>query len=319
MPFPAPRERLIGALAGLSLLAIAVGGLAPWHRLDGLAGALAALNANMAPGLLLAGFLGGALVWALRAHRLGGALLILSLIGSGALVGRHVSHARVMAKDAAPNLRVLFFNVLHENQHDPALLAARIAETRADVVVVAEVAGLRTARAALQADYPYSGGCDGACGLQLFFKTPPQQLKLRFGTSFYDRRFVQVSMTSTSGAPVTLIAAHMLKPWIEGEAAGQQARLRALIAKIDGPVVVAGDFNAAPWSAAMHRLSAETGVQPALLPPATWPARAGAFGVPIDHVLVGGGARLTALQPFGGDLGSNHRGLLAEIAVPNGH
>ena len=54
----------------------------------------------------------------------------------------------------------------------------------------------------------------------------------------------------------------------------------------------------------------------AVWPVPTWPAAAGRFGVPIDHVLVRGGPRLVSIAPWGAELGSDHRGLLAALSLP---
>jgi len=124
-----------------------------------------------------------------------------------------------------------------------------------------------------------------------------------------------VTVTPASGAPFTLIVAHKLKPWFASMVEQQDAQLRARVNDIAGPLVVVGDFNAAPWSAPSRELIDATGLRAPRLPVPTWPVEAGRFGVPIDNIFVRGGARLTDLQPFGDDLGSNHRGLLAEVAV----
>ncbi|MNT99439.1 hypothetical protein D3C72_2422850 [compost metagenome] len=49
--------------------------------------------------------------------------------------------------------------------------------------------------------------------------------------------------------------------------------------------------------------------------PATWPIRAGRFGVPIDHVYVRPPLKIRSLRRLADAYGSNHYGLLAEIAM----
>lgn len=134
--------------------------------------------------------------------------------------------------------------------------------------------------------------------------------------------------------PVGLAAIHVPPPI----GAGLSAERDALIAALPGAlppaprsqdlqggsplvgVVLAGDFNATPWSAGFAPLLAEgfdhgrrgQGLQ------ATWPASLGAWGIPIDHVLTRGGVAVVhqRLEP---DVGSDHlplRATLARVAAP---
>ncbi len=89
-------------------------------------------------------------------------------------------------------------------------------------------------------------------------------------------------------------------------------RLAALVQRVGGPVAVAGDLNTTPWSREFRRLLAQSGLDGPLLRAGTFPARLGRFGLPIDHVLAGGGLRLAAVEP-GPDLGSDHRPVAARL------
>ncbi len=79
-----------------------------------------------------------------------------------------------------------------------------------------------------------------------------------------------------------------------------------------GPAAVAGDLNTTPWSREFRRLLAQSGLDGPLLRPRTLPARLGWAGLPIDHVLAGGGLRVAAVEP-GPDLGSDHRPVVARL------
>jgi endonuclease/exonuclease/phosphatase (EEP) superfamily protein YafD len=79
-------------------------------------------------------------------------------------------------------------------------------------------------------------------------------------------------------------------------------------------VVAVGDFNAAPWGRTLRDLTGATGLRSLRWPPGTWPADLGL--VPIDLVLTGNGARITDIRTFGAGTGSNHRGIVAGIALP---
>lgn len=89
-------------------------------------------------------------------------------------------------------------------------------------------------------------------------------------------------------------------------------RLAQCVRRIDGPVAVAGDVNTLPWSAAFHRFLERTGLDAPLLRRGTFPAALSWAGLPIDHVFVGHGLELAALDP-GPDLGSDHRPVRARL------
>ncbi|MCC0030309.1 MAG: endonuclease/exonuclease/phosphatase family protein [Brucellaceae bacterium] len=83
--------------------------------------------------------------------------------------------------------------------------------------------------------------------------------------------------------------------------------------------VIAGDFNAAPWSAAMRSIADASGAT--VSPGATWlgfglpQALRPLAGLPIDHVLVKGAAPLE--KPWRlGDAGSDHLPVMLRFAVP---
>ena len=59
---------------------------------------------------------------------------------------------------------------------------------------------------------------------------------------------------------------------------------------LDGPVIVAGDFNASPYTPAFRGFVEAAGLATFRSFPATYSQRFGRFGIPIDHVLVRGGA-----------------------------
>lgn len=90
---------------------------------------------------------------------------------------------------------------------------------------------------------------------------------------------------------------------------------------VEGPIIVAGDFNTTPWSPHFRDLLAEAGLRHAAAGQgwtATWPswlwwpAR-----IPIDHVLVGGPLRVTSFGP-GPFIGSDHYPVVADLRLDPG-
>lgn len=87
------------------------------------------------------------------------------------------------------------------------------------------------------------------------------------------------------------------------------------LSELDGPVVVAGDFNATPFTPVFGEFLQLAKLSPPQSPVATYPAVLGWLGLPIDHILVRN-VRIDdvkALDP----LGSDHRPLKATLTIPN--
>ena len=81
---------------------------------------------------------------------------------------------------------------------------------------------------------------------------------------------------------------------------------------------MAGDFNAAGWSDSIDRLAREERLIPGPYYPATWPVRAGMFGVPIDNIWTRAPLLIEQIAALPDAMGSNHRGLTANLSVAGG-
>ena len=94
--------------------------------------------------------------------------------------------------------------------------------------------------------------------------------------------------------------------------------LARLVATIEGPTIVGGDFNCSPWSpnfiALMNGVSLTNIIQGRLWA-WSWPALLSVLGSPIDHILISEQFRLRRLSR-GPRLGSDHFPLIAELELP---
>ncbi|MEO1274436.1 MAG: endonuclease/exonuclease/phosphatase family protein [Pseudomonadota bacterium] len=112
------------------------------------------------------------------------------------------------------------------------------------------------------------------------------------------------------GEEVTVATLHLPWPWPHGQAP-QAERIAELLGDLPEPLVIAGDFNAAPWSHTVDLIAEATGtrITPGLRlsfqPPDLWP------GLPIDHVLVS--EDLVAATEMLGRAGSDHAGLITDL------
>ncbi len=211
--------------------------------------------------------------------------------------------------------RVLSFNVLESNDRH-AEIADFIAGSGADIVVIMEAARMRQHLPKLETVYPYRAGCVSAatCDLMMLSKLALSDTELRSLGTTYPNRMI-VARTEIAEEPVTLVAAHLTKPYFDGAGLHEVWRLTEHLSEIDGPLVLAGDFNSAPWSDAIDML-----IQRAdLLPPprynATWPTEFGPLGVPIDHIFSRAPIVIEDIEALADPMGSNHLGLFARLQL----
>jgi endonuclease/exonuclease/phosphatase (EEP) superfamily protein YafD len=310
------RPLLAGACLMASGLALAVGGLARLVPSEAPPGALLRVVDPLAPWLLA---LGAALALAtllLGARRSGAVLMLLAAGFAAELWLTHRTLSLPVLPEAPADLRILFFNALAENTASADRIVEATLAAAPDIAVFAEAEAVLPALDRLRAEYDFVSPCTpAACEILIAARRAP----IRFWTltlnPIWPDRYAVLEVETETGARIFLAASHLVKPWFSGVAEPEMAQLAAQYRWFRGPVVAVGDFNATPWSRPMRALLSETGMRALRRPIATWPAAAGRYGLPIDHLLVGGGARVVRAGPFGADLGSNHLGLLAEIAV----
>lgn len=88
--------------------------------------------------------------------------------------------------------------------------------------------------------------------------------------------------------PVNILGVHLTRPWPFQYQWGQiiqTTRLAEVRRGLDGPVIVAGDFNSVSNARIGRQVKAEAGLFPASGFPGTWPsALPGVFGMTIDQV-----------------------------------
>lgn len=99
--------------------------------------------------------------------------------------------------------------------------------------------------------------------------------------------------------------------------ASRDADIRVLagVDRLPADRIVAGDFNASPWSVALNPLSA-AGLRLASQgrgPMPSWPSSLGALGIPIDHAFVGGSITAHRFEVLA-DAGSDHRPILLSFS-----
>ncbi len=214
-------------------------------------------------------------------------------------------------------------NIFYGNRSLPEAVEALLG-LGADVLVTHETPeALLEAPGALAARYPwrrFAGGPESQ-GRPVIWSTLP------FLTRPTDRAgghpdHLFATLDLGGGAGVQVAALHLDWPLV-GSQAWQMEDFHRFWSAFAAPTVVAGDFNAAPWSAAVRRVEriSRTRVIGGFRP--TWTGGKGGrsgrlwipFGLPIDHVLVSEGIGVsearTAWIP-----GADHRAVVVGLAIP---
>lgn len=217
---------------------------------------------------------------------------------------------------------VISFNILGWNRDNGERIADFLIDANPDVVFIQEAQPLRPYLARLDTQFPYRIGCGryvSRCDSMLLSRhrlSEPDyyQPQARWRHRFYTTR------ARINGQAITLAAVHLTKAEFGDNQLNELDAAAAKLNSVDGPVIVAGDFNTAPWAPHLVAFLDTTGLRRAMIEPATWPGGRGIFnnfGLPIDHIFVRGGA-IDTLKTLPDSFGSNHRGLQARLVFPGG-
>ena len=267
-------------------------------------------------GLVLLLFIGGA--WRRGLLFL---LVFAASAGQGVAIVYRQQEPRIEAQAAGstPLFKLLSFNLLASNPNGE-MIADFVVNSGADVVVLMEALPIAQYRDRLLTAYPYQTGCaDGPdCGgVVLLSRTPLEAMRVESLSPVWRNRMITAA-TTIGGQRITIVGAHLVKPYFDEFADEEMQRLGQVIGELTGPLVLAGDFNAAAWSASVDGLARWQKLTPGPLYPATWPVRLGPLGVPIDNVFTRGPLLIEHIEALGDAMSSNHRGLIAEIGLASG-
>jgi endonuclease/exonuclease/phosphatase (EEP) superfamily protein YafD len=224
----------------------------------------------------------------------------------------------------APPLKLLTFNTWDDNR-DVHRTVDDILATGADVVAMQELGDFSPAeRARLRAVYPEWAPCPPMCDLALLSKRPWTDVGSE--TAGGEEAFALYGRTTApDGRPVEVLTTHYAWPAPPRRQSHQRAELASLVAKLAGSpdLIVAGDFNLAPWTSALKR-------QDGAFKPLTrrtravfsWPANVARLYVPfpfpllpIDQIYAAPAWRTVALKRLPRS-GSDHYGVTVTLARP---
>ncbi len=193
-------------------------------------------------------------------------------------------------------------NIWFGNQELPAL-AADITQSGADVVTLQEVSRRNDRLLGMLAPtYPHQHLCrfSGWGGVAVVSKYPIS------AETCTQRRGLAAAQINKDGQDIWIGSIHL--PWPFPYANDTAAKaVEDVVLSLEGPVVLAGDFNIFPWANSVGQLQRAARVQPLRPLRPTFSLQ----GVPLflDHVHAPGGGQVT----YRPGLGSDHLGVLAEV------
>ncbi len=245
------------------------------------------------------------------------------LVAASLLFG---GHAVLMNRDfiapetdiERPTFRLLSFNVLNDNFENAEAIVREIASSGADLVNIMEAPPLRVHMDEIASTYPYRIGCGVIiqdCDQLMLSKTPLEDPVVASLSDIFPDRFI-LAKVKVAGQVISFAGIHTTKPYFDNFQSLELNNAALLLSEAEGPLLVSGDFNASSLAPNMRRFLKLTGLRTYSWEPATWPIRAGPFGLAIDHVYVRSPLEIRSLRTLPQAHGSNHAGLLAEIALP---
>jgi endonuclease/exonuclease/phosphatase (EEP) superfamily protein YafD len=246
------------------------------------------------------------------------ALVALASVGQGLWVVAREQSARPPAEALAglPTISVLHFNMLASNTANGAAIADMVSNSGADFAFLPEAVPVQPFLPELRKTYIDQIGCTapGNCDLLFLSRYKLSDIKVHSLSKFSQNR-VFTAYADIAGSPVAIVAVHLTKPYFDEAARGEIVDLAQVLKTIKGPVIIAGDFNAAAWSSNLEELLRWAKLVPAPYYPATWPPDAHMLGVPLDNIFTRAPAIISEIAPLPDALGSNHRGLTAKVVI----
>ena len=206
-------------------------------------------------------------------------------------------------RPAAPEsgtITVMTHNLFGMNYEMEKVVAAIRAEDP-DIIVLQEYFGEQATdlHPLLLADYPFFVRCRGGkrANLGLYSRLPFTQVddgacpNNAYGTT--RTAHILAAFQTEDGKPFSVITTHMDWPIPIARQHEQLDALSAVVDKIEGPMILAGDFNSTPWSYALRDFVARNGFTRETINLVTYPLSWYYFGawrdtipfLPLDHVM----------------------------------
>ena len=226
-----------------------------------------------------------------------------------------------VAAPAAPgtgrDIKVITSNVWGYNRNY-APLATFLREERADIVILEEAdAEIGFTLADLRDLYPYRADCIDShyCRLVILSRHPLLESRVTYRSTNIPPHIV--ARVDFQGSPITIVGAHLSRPHSWRWQSAEIDYLANRLPELAGPLIMAGDFNATPWSWALTSLQRRAGLQRHLTLGASWPANL-LFPpqILIDHIMSRDGPMRREAH-LGPNIKSDHLPLVVTLVLPS--
>jgi endonuclease/exonuclease/phosphatase (EEP) superfamily protein YafD len=216
------------------------------------------------------------------------------------------------------SIKVVSVNISF-GRFSPRRLLEIIREENPDLLIAQELtpyADKELAELDTEFPYRYELPADGAYGIGVWSRLAFESVK---PLALARLPAIQARVISPSGT-FTLLGVHLSAPTSPRRAESRNIELRELASRIkaiDGPVLVAGDFNITPYSPYFADFLAAAGLVDARRGrtlSASWPTASWVAGIPIDHVAASDGFAILSHRRLA-DFGSDHYGIVVEVAL----
>lgn len=303
-------RRTVFVAAALAAAGVLFGFLSPWLNA---ADSVADFRFHATLILLL---LSAAMAWQ-RTWRRAALGLVVSAIGVAGMAPSLPIWWKAEVPAEAASINMVQFNLSFRNS-TPEAVAAFVRKTDADIVTLQEVSGKAAKVMDLLAkDYPTRIRCpyERVGSVAVLSRLPAAGEAAKGCVEKQGMTWIRLVV---GGQELTVASLHLNWPW-PFKQHRQIGELEKYFRELPRPVLLAGDFNAAPWSHAVQRVAAATGnsVAPGLrfsfgIEINDWIPR---LPIPIDHILLPGD--ITPLDMWlGPQLGSDHHPVVAKLALP---
>ena len=296
--------RLLAGAGALAIWAAAFGMVVP--TLDAMASFLPLSLAGLLIGLVAA-----------RLWRRAWWMLALTVSALPALyaIGHEIARPIPAARGEA-ELTLLTHN-MHAANPDPAATVAAIGRTGADIVTLQEVTpGVRAMLVGPTGGYPHATPCPGdRCGLLIASRWPIEDSDYFLRDAAGERVGPPIlwARIAAPGGAFTVATTHYPWPLPADRQAEKRRSLAQALARTDrDTLILAGDMNLTPWSAAMR--AQDAGLAPLVRMTRSafsWPGTVPIL--PIDQIYAGPDWTRVSVEALG-PTGSDHRPILATLA-----
>ena len=227
------------------------------------------------------------------------------LLGGIAIVAVVTVGVHFLPQGPGGDIRVYSKNLGYRNVEMQEVVAD-IEAAGVDVVMLQEVtAENEYILEALQASFPYQHLCRFSGRIRIALVS---RHAFAGDPVCSDRRALLAVPIALGDQQIWAVSAHIPWPWPYDTAENEIAAMDVL-SRLDGPVVIAGDFNMVPWAGRVRRVAALTDTRLA------GPVRPTLYfknvPLPIDLVMAPGGGAVERRPLFGSD----HMGVVADLSV----